>query len=98
MQPTKNSWALICTMMRNSIITWINRMVDSILGEANMTGSRDEHLPHPLTGQSLSKADNATDDERPSCEKSFCRTTHVWYGALTCMHYVCPQRSLTIQQ
>lgn len=46
-----------------------SRMVDSILREANMTGSRDEHLPYPLTGQNLSKLDNATDDERPSCAK-----------------------------
>ena len=46
-----------------------SRMVDSILREANMTGSRDEHLPYPLTGQSLSQADNVTDDERPSCAK-----------------------------
>ena len=43
-----------------------SRMVDSILREANMTGSRDEHLPYPLSGQNLSKLDNATDDERPS--------------------------------
>lgn len=35
-----------------------SRMVDSILREANMTGSRDEHLPYPLTGQNLSKLDN----------------------------------------
>ena len=46
-----------------------SRMVDSILREANMTGSRDEHLPYPLSSQNHSKLDNATDDERPSCAK-----------------------------
>jgi hypothetical protein len=45
------------------------RMVNSILKEANMTGSRDEHLPYPITGPNLSKLDNATDSERPSCAK-----------------------------
>ena len=45
------------------------RMVDAILKEANMTGSRDEHLPYPMTGLSLSKQDNATEEEQPVCAR-----------------------------
>jgi hypothetical protein len=38
------------------------RMVEVILTEAGMKGVRDEHLPYPMSGPSLSKLDNATDE------------------------------------
>ena len=63
-----------------------SRMVDSILREANMTGSRDEHLPYPLSGQNLSKLDNATDDERPSCAKYPYRRVKGNSCMLWCIH------------
>jgi hypothetical protein len=44
-------------------------MVEVILTEAGMKGVRDERLPHPMTGPSLSKQDDATDEERPICAK-----------------------------
>ena len=45
------------------------RMLDDILKEANLSGHKGEHLPYPLDGPSLSKQDNATDEERPKCQK-----------------------------
>jgi hypothetical protein len=45
------------------------RMVEAILTEAGMKGVRDEHRPYPMSGPSLSKLDNATDEERPICAK-----------------------------
>jgi hypothetical protein len=45
------------------------RMIDEIVRECNMTGSKDEHLPYPMTGASLSKEDNATDDQKAECSK-----------------------------
>jgi hypothetical protein len=41
------------------------RMLDDILKKANLSGHKGEHLPYPLDGPSLSKQDNATDEERP---------------------------------
>jgi hypothetical protein len=45
------------------------RMVEAILTEAGMKGVRYELLPYPMSGPSLSKLDNATDEERPICAK-----------------------------
>lgn len=46
------------------------RMITSIVKEANISGDRDEHLPYPLDGLALSKADcPATEDERRECQK-----------------------------
>ena len=49
-----------------------HRMIECIIKEANMTGSRDMHLPYPTHDQEppLSKLDNAsTPDERTICSK-----------------------------
>ena len=45
------------------------RMIDEIIKDLNMTGSKEEHLPYPMTGPSLSKADNATDAQKQECSK-----------------------------
>jgi hypothetical protein len=37
------------------------RMVEAVPTEAGMKGVRDEHLPYPISGPSMSKLDNATD-------------------------------------
>ena len=44
-------------------------MIDEIVRECNITGSKDEHLPYPMTGASLSKEDNATEDQKAECSK-----------------------------
>lgn len=45
------------------------RMINTIVSEAGISGASDSgyHLPYPMTGESLSKLDNATDEERPKC-------------------------------
>jgi hypothetical protein len=35
----------------------------------SLRGHKGEHLPYSLDGPSLSKQDNATDEERPKCQK-----------------------------
>jgi hypothetical protein len=45
------------------------RMINEIIKEMNMTGSKDEKLPYPVTGESLSKIDNATDVQKADCSK-----------------------------
>jgi hypothetical protein len=47
------------------------RMINSIITEANIANANDAlyHLPYPMTGESLSKKDNATDEQRPECAK-----------------------------
>ena len=40
------------------------RMITSIVAEAGLTGASDEHLPYPPSGESLSKLDNSTDDDK----------------------------------
>ena len=45
------------------------RMLDNIVKEANMSGAKDEHLPYPMEGVSLSKADNATPDNKSQCDQ-----------------------------
>ena len=45
------------------------RMINEIIKEMNMTGSKDEKLPYPMTGESLSKKDNATDAQKAECAK-----------------------------
>ena len=44
-------------------------MLDNIVKEANMSGAKDEHLPYPMEGVSLSKADNATPDNKSQCDQ-----------------------------
>ena len=45
------------------------RMINEIIKEANITGSPDQKLPYPMEGLSLSKKDNATEDEMPEFSK-----------------------------
>jgi Reverse transcriptase (RNA-dependent DNA polymerase) len=45
------------------------RMINDIIKEMNMTGSKEEKLPYPMTGESLSKLDNATDVQKAECSK-----------------------------
>jgi hypothetical protein len=45
------------------------RMITSIVADANMTGAKDEKLPYPLEGKTLSKDDCATPEQYPECSK-----------------------------
>ena len=46
------------------------RMISSIITEANASGARDQTLPYPLTGEALSKNDCAIDEEeKKQCAK-----------------------------
>jgi hypothetical protein len=46
-----------------------SRMVEEITKEMNLTGARDEHLPYPTDGLSLSKLDNSTEDNKAECDR-----------------------------
>ena len=46
-----------------------SRMIEEITKEMNLTGAKGELLPYPIDGPSLSKADNASDDEKAECNK-----------------------------
>jgi hypothetical protein len=46
-----------------------SRMIEEIIKEMNLTGAKGETLPYPMDGPSLSKADNATDDQKAECGK-----------------------------
>jgi hypothetical protein len=76
------------------------RMVEAILTEAGRKGVRDEHLPYPMTGNRLSKQDDASDEERPICAKYLYHRVvgaHVLYGAYTGHHHVCTERTLAVR-
>ena len=46
------------------------RMIASIIKEANISGDRDEHIPAPMEGLALSKADcPKTEEEKRECQK-----------------------------
>lgn len=45
------------------------RMIKEIIKESHATGAKQEHLPYPLEGPSLSKADNATEMQKQACSK-----------------------------
>ena len=46
------------------------RMITSIVKEANISGDRDEHIPYPMDGPALSKADSpTTEEEQRDCKK-----------------------------
>lgn len=45
------------------------RMINEIIEGAQMKNARDEKLPYPMTGDSLSKQDNATPDQVKECTK-----------------------------
>jgi hypothetical protein len=45
------------------------KMLENIIKETNMTGAKDEHLPTPMTGISLSKLDNSTPEDKSECDK-----------------------------
>jgi hypothetical protein len=47
------------------------RMVNQIVAEAGLSNANDSgyHLPYPLDGESLSRMDNATDDQKADCSK-----------------------------
>ena len=45
------------------------KMLDNIIKETNMTGAKDEHLPSPTTGNSLSKLDNSTLEDKAQCDE-----------------------------
>ena len=45
------------------------RMISSIISEANASGAKDETLPYPLGGDALSKNDCAIDEEKEECAK-----------------------------
>ena len=46
------------------------RMITSIVKEANISGDRDEHIPAPMEGLALSKADcPTTEEETRECQK-----------------------------
>lgn len=44
-------------------------MIDEIINEMNIKNALDAYLPYPSTGESLSKRDNAADDEKAECAK-----------------------------
>ena len=44
-------------------------MINEIVKEMNITGAKDERLPYPMTGESLSKNDNATDADKADSAK-----------------------------
>ena len=45
-------------------------MITSIVKEANISGDRDEHIPAPMEGLALSKADcPTTEEEKKACQK-----------------------------
>ena len=46
-----------------------SRLANEIVKECNMTGAKEERLPYPMTGESLSKADNATEEQKEECSK-----------------------------
>ena len=45
------------------------RMINSIVSEANVQGMPDARLPYPMDGQALSKNDCALDEEKQECAK-----------------------------
>jgi hypothetical protein len=49
-----------------------------------LKGVRDEHLPYPMSGPSLSKLDNARDEERPISARYPYRRV-AWHGMDLCM-------------
>ncbi len=46
-----------------------SRMIEEITKEMNLTGAKGEQLPYPVDGPALSKADNATEDQKAECGK-----------------------------
>ena len=46
-----------------------SRMIEEITKEMHLTGAKGETLPYPIDGPSLSKADNATEDQKAECSK-----------------------------
>jgi hypothetical protein len=46
-----------------------SRMIEEITKEMNLTGAKGELLPYPIDGPALSKADNATEDQKAESSK-----------------------------
>ena len=56
--------------------------IDEIMAEAQMKNAKDARLPYPLKGESLSKLDNATENNYDECQKFPYRRIvgHLMYG------------------
>ena len=66
---TKNDVINFCRVRCKSGTMPPTRMNTEIIKEAKLTGAKDERLPYPIGHDPISKADSATEEQKPECSK-----------------------------